>query len=95
MQPVHKINAGGEIKLDKLSLRAGGFMATSPVKANKDLYAYKGYSAGLGYNFGSFVLDFAYWHSSGQISKNVLTLPDTAVVDEDINKYVIGIRYNF
>ncbi len=95
MQPVHKLNAGGEIKLDNLSLRAGGFMATSPIKDNKDLYAYKGYSAGLGYNFGSFVLDFAYWHSAGQISKNVLTLPDTAVVDEDVNKYVIGVRYNF
>ncbi len=95
MQPVHKLNAGGEIKLDNVYLRAGGFMSTSPVKNNKDLYAYQGYSAGLGYNFGSFVLDFAFLHRSEQISKNVLTLPDNAIINTNVNKYLLGIRYNF
>ena len=95
MQPVHKINAGTEIKLNKFFLRGGGFMSTSPVKNNNELYAYKGYSAGAGYNFGSFVLDFAYLHRSGYESKNILTLPDNAITTGTFNKYLLGVRYNF
>ncbi len=95
MKAVHKLNAGAEIKLDKLFLRGGGFIASSPYKDNNDLYAYQGYSAGAGYNFGTFSLDFAYMHREGQISKNILTLPDNATVTGSFNKYLIGIRYNF
>ena len=95
MQPVHKINAGAEIKLDKLFLRGGAYMSTSPVKNNADLYAYRGFSAGAGYNFGAFSLDVAYINRSSQVSKNVLTLPDNATVNGTLNKYLLGIRYNF
>ncbi len=95
MQPVHKLNFGGEIKLDKLFLRGGGFLSTSPLKNTQDAYAYNGYSAGLGYNFGTFVIDFAYMYRSEQITKNILTLPDYSNVNIDSNKYLFGIRYNF
>lgn len=95
MQATHKINVGAEVRIKKLYLRGGGFMSTSPVKNNTELYAYKGYSAGAGYNFGSFSLDFAYLHRSGQITKNVLTLPDNASVNSTFNKYLLGVRYNF
>ena len=95
MKPVHKFNAGAEIKLDKLFLRGGGFMATSPYQNNNNLYAYSGYSAGAGYNFGMFSLDIAYLHRDGQVSKNILTLPDNATVTGSFNKYLLGIRYNF
>ena len=95
MQPVHKINAGAEIKLDKLFLRGGAYMSTSPVKNNADLYAYRGFSAGAGYNFGAFSLDVAYINRSSQVSKNVLTLPDNATANGTLNKYLLGIRYNF
>ncbi len=95
MQAVHKLNAGIEVKLDKLFLRTGGFMATSPYKNNSDLYAFKGYSAGAGYNFGLFTLDFAFVHRDGHVSKNLLTLPDNANVNNIFNNYLLGIRYNF
>ena len=95
MQPTHKVNAGGEIRLDKLFLRGGGFITTSPVKNNTDLYTSMGYSGGIGYNFGVISLDIAYLHRSGQISKNVLTLPDIATLKSDLDKYLISIRYNF
>ncbi len=95
MQAVHKVNVGGELKLSELSLRAGGFMGTSPVKANDELFTTKGYSFGLGYDFGSFVLDMAYLNQQDTTSKNVLALPDNSTIDTQQNRFMLGIRYNF
>ncbi len=95
MQAIHKLNVGGEIKLSELSLRAGGFMATSPVKADDDLFTSKGYSFGIGYDFGSFVLDMAYVNQNNKESRTLLTLNDAATVDTQQNRFLAGIRYNF
>ena len=95
MQAIHKLNVGGEIKLDKLALRGGMFMATSPLKNNDNLYTASGYSLGLGYNFGTFVMDFAFNNSQNKISKNILTLPDNSLVTIQKNNFSLGVRYNF
>jgi len=95
MQPVHKLNVGGEIKLDKLTLRGGGFMATSPVKADSEAFTRNGFSAGLGYDFGGFALDLAFIQYTYKPTKSILTLPDTATVQSDSQKFSLGIRYNF
>ncbi len=95
MQAVHKLNIGGEIKLDDLSLRAGGFLSTSPLKTDKDAYTTNGYSLGLGYNFGGFVIDATYLRNNIQNNQYLLNLPDAAKVDENDNKFYLGVRYNF
>jgi len=95
MQAVHKVNVGGELKLSELSLRAGGFMTTSPVKANDELFTTTGYSLGMGYDFGGMVLDMAYMHSDYQSRQYVLNLPDAASVNTAKDKFLVGIRYNF
>lgn len=95
MQAVHKLNVGGEVKLSELSLRAGGFMSTSPVKDSNVLFTGKGYSLGLGYNFGSFVIDAAYLNQQTKVSKNLLALPDSSKINQTSNRFVFGIRYNF
>jgi len=95
MQAVHKLNVGGEVKLSELSLRAGGFMSTSPVKGSNDLFTGKGYSLGLGYNFGGFVIDVAYMNQQVKTNKGLLALPDAAKINSASNRYLLGVRYNF
>ncbi len=95
MQAVHKLNVGGEIKMDDLTLRAGGYIATSPVVDDDELFTSTGYSFGLGYNLGSVVLDMAYMNSEDTNRQYLLALPDAARVDEVKNKFLIGLRYNF
>ncbi len=56
----NSLNIGGEYKIDKLSLRAGYRTEESPYKNGKTIGELKGYSAGLGYNFGNYRLDLAY-----------------------------------
>ena len=95
MQAVHRLNMGGELRLKKLSLRAGTYMASSPLKSNNDLFTEKGYSAGLGITFETFTLDFAYMNSQYTNQQNVLNVPDTAKLTLQKNKFMCGIRYNF
>jgi len=95
MQAVHKLNFGGELKLSELSLRAGGFMTTSPLKADDELFTTTGMSFGMGYDFGGIVMDFAYMHSNYKSRQYLLNLPDAAKVETDKNKFLLGVRYNF
>ena len=95
MQAVHKLNIGGEAKMNDLSLRGGFFMATSPVKADKDLFTSGGYSFGMGYNFEGIILDMAYIKSTNKSRQYLLNLPDAAKIETTKNKFVIGVRYNF
>jgi hypothetical protein len=55
-----ELRIGGEYKIDKLSLRAGYRYEQSPYKNSNTTGDLKGYSAGLGYNFGSTKVDLAY-----------------------------------
>jgi len=95
MQAVHKINIGGEMKLDKMSLRAGTFMSTSPYKNTDDLNAVKGYSLGLGYTFDDITMDLSYISTQKKIKQTLSALPDAATVDQTTGKFTLGIRYNF
>ncbi|MCW2119914.1 OmpP1/FadL family transporter [Flavobacterium sp. 7A] len=56
----NEFRVGGEYKIKALSLRAGYRYQESPYKDNTTLGDLKGYSAGIGYNFGSTKLDLAY-----------------------------------
>lgn len=56
----NEIRIGGEYKIEKWSLRAGFRSESSPYNDKKIMGDLKGYSAGIGYNFGGTKLDFAY-----------------------------------
>ena len=94
-QPVHSLNIGAEFRLKDLSLRAGSFMSTSPFKNSNDLYAQKGYSLGMGYNFGGIIMDMAWQHSQTTQSRTLTGLSNQASIDNAKNKLLIGIRYDF
>lgn len=55
-----ELRIGGEYKIELLSLRAGYRYEQSPYKNGTTVGDLTGYSAGLGYNFGSTKLDLAY-----------------------------------
>lgn len=55
-----ELRIGGEYKINKLSLRAGYRYEQSPYKNGITVGDLTGYSAGLGYNFGSTKVDLAY-----------------------------------
>lgn len=55
-----EVRVGGEYKIKALSLRAGYRYEQSPYKNTAIMGDLTGYSAGLGYNFGSTKLDLSY-----------------------------------
>lgn len=55
-----ELRIGGEYKINKLSLRAGYRYEQSPYKNGITIGDLTGYSAGLGYNFGSTKVDLGY-----------------------------------
>jgi hypothetical protein len=55
-----ELRIGGEYKIEKISLRAGYRYEQSPYQNSTTVGDLKGYSGGLGYNFGSTKLDLAY-----------------------------------
>jgi len=95
MQAVHKLNLGAEIKLSDLSLRGGGFMSTSPLQSDSEIYTTTGYSLGLGLNVGKVVVDMSYMYTNSLNRQYLLNLPDMAKVDSNKNKFLISIRYNY
>lgn len=59
-----ELRVGGEYKIKALSLRAGYRYEQSPYKNTAVMGDLTGYSAGLGYNFGSTKLDLSYANAS-------------------------------
>ncbi len=55
-----ELRIGGEYKIERLSLRGGYHYEQSPYKNTTTIGNLNGYSAGLGYNFGSTKADLAY-----------------------------------
>lgn len=56
----NELRIGAEHRIKQWSLRAGYRFEESPYKDKKIMDDLKGYSAGVGYDFGSMKLDFAY-----------------------------------
>ena len=60
LDKTNEVRLGAEYKINALSLRAGYRYEQSPYKNKTTVGDLTGYSAGLGYNFGSTKLDLAY-----------------------------------
>lgn len=68
----YEFRIGGEYKIKQWSVRGGYRFEESPYKSTTEMSDLKGYSTGLGYNFGESKLDFAYANDSR--SQNVAFL---------------------
>lgn len=69
MQAVSSYKLGGEYRIQRVSLRAGYRFENSPFKDGIKVGDLTGYSAGIGYNFGSVNLDLGY--SQTQYDENL------------------------
>jgi hypothetical protein len=60
LDKTNEVRVGAEYKIERLSLRAGYRYEQSPYKNKTTVGDLKGYSGGLGYNFGSTKVDLSY-----------------------------------
>ena len=60
LDKTNEVRVGAEYKIEQLSLRAGYRYEQSPYKNKTTVGDLKGYSGGLGYNFGSTKVDLSY-----------------------------------
>jgi len=91
LKAVSTYRLGGEYRWKDLSLRAGFRYEESPYK-NNTIGNLRGYSAGLGYNFGAFQMDFAYdWHQRDFDQELLHTgFSNTASVKNKMSNYVLS-----
>lgn len=82
---------GGEIRLEQLSLRGGYRFEESPYKDTSFYGNLRGYSLGIGYNFGGAKLDFAYEDSERRINHQLYNtgLTDSARLNIDNSLYTL------
>ena len=81
----HSVNIGTEWRFDKMSLRAGYHYEQSPLKNALDDDNLKGYSAGLGYNFGNVKFDLAYRQSEANSPYSIYNSPNVNVDPIELN----------
>lgn len=94
LQAVSTFRAGGEYRLDNLSLRAGFRYETSPYKDNT-LGDLQGYSAGLGYDFGSLAIDFGYAWSKRDFNLDLIhtNYSEKADIKNTLSNYVLTLSF--
>lgn len=94
MKLAQTIKIGGEYRLSKFSMRAGYRFQEGPFNDNGagDL---TGYSAGIGYDFGSLSLNLAYSNAQYQNKDQVLNTGFTQPVylDRDLSKVVVSLNF--
>ncbi len=92
-----EIRAGGEYRINQLSLRGGIHYEESPYKNSQVLGEIFGFSMGAGYNFGSFTGDIAYSRSEQQRNQQLYSvgLTDTAEINSIYSNVVLSLGFNF
>lgn len=95
-----QINAGGEIKLQDVSFRAGLSYAGSPYKNNPSAYSVH-YSVGIGYRTNTWYIDAAYVYTTQQTQEKPYTLIDNpnavpvATLTQRTNQLVVTLGRKF
>ncbi len=91
-----EFRVGAEYKIKQVSLRGGYRFEESPYKDEKIVGDLKGYSAGIGYNFGSARLDFAYGHSQREMDVPLLSsMTDSARINSKIDSFTLTYTVGF
>lgn len=90
-----EVRLGGEFKIKKVSLRSGYRYEQSPYKDRTTVGDLSGFSGGLGYNFGSTKLDFAYSHTKRDYDQQFFSqgLTDAARIKSVINIFSLTLLF--
>lgn len=95
LKAVSTYKIGGEYRIEKWSLRGGYRFEESPYENEKTLGDLNGYSAGIGYNFGSIRADISYDHSSRTDNPQLyqVGLINTANIERDFSNIVLSLSF--
>lgn len=87
---------GGEYRVDELSFRGGYRMEESPYENNSAIGDLKGYSLGIGYNFGNTRLDLTYDTFERERNYQLFDvgLTDAANVNTDNSNFTLSLSFN-
>lgn len=88
--------AGGEFKIKQFSFRGGYRFEESPYEDESFYGDLKGYSMGVGFNFGSVKLDLTYDHSERVINNELFSvgLTDAATIDSSNSNITLSLGFN-
>lgn len=91
----NEFRVGGEYKIKKLSLRTGYRFEESPYKDKKTIGDLTSYSGGLGYNFGAFKLDLAYYNTRRNSEEGFFTqgFTDAAKINTKNNNFTMTLLF--
>ena len=97
LQAVSSLKIGGEYRISRVSLRAGYRYNQSPYKDRNIAGNLKGYSAGIGYNFGGSKLDFALNKTEQDYSEQLFTtgLTTPAMINRIQTNATLSYTLNF
>lgn len=97
LQGSSSFRIGGEYRVSQISLRGGFHFEESPYKNNTTIDDSSGFSLGLGYNLGNFIMDIAYSRTNQSSIKQLYTigLTDTAAIDTTSDNIVYTLGFKF
>ncbi len=95
LQEVNTYRIGGEYRLKQLSLRAGYRYEDSPY-TDHTMGPLRGYTAGLGWDFGGVKLDFAYGFTQRDYNSFLFNtgFTDRASIRNDLSHYVLTLVFD-
>lgn len=96
LQGAGSYRLGGEYRFDQLSLRGGLRYIESPYKDGTTVGDTKGFSLGLGYNFGSYSFDFSYVRAEQDRNQQLYNvgLTDRAAINTVSSNFVFTLGIN-
>ncbi|MDR5591843.1 OmpP1/FadL family transporter [Christiangramia sp. SM2212] len=95
MKTAYDLRIGGEYRIANFSLRGGYRLEESPYQNTDIVGDLTGYSAGVGYSFGSINLDLAYSNSTYKEGNPVYNvgLTEPVYIDRDLSKVVLSLTF--
>ncbi len=96
LQTALTYRVGGELKIKNLFVRGGAVHSQSPYVDENIVGDLNGFSLGLGYRWGSTVLDVAYNRSQQEFSQQLFDtgLTSAAMVDQTLTNVVVTLSFN-
>jgi long-subunit fatty acid transport protein len=95
LQAVSTFRLGGEYRISNWSLRGGYRYEQSPYTNGTTVSDLTGYSAGIGYDFGTMKLDLAYTNASYQENQRLYEtgLTNAATIDRDLSNVILSLSF--
>ncbi|MBT0607328.1 OmpP1/FadL family transporter [Aequorivita echinoideorum] len=97
LQGASTFKAGGEYRINQISLRGGFHYEQSPYQNEDILSNLIGFSLGTGYNFGDYSFDLAYSRSEQERNQQLYSigLTDSTKINTVYSNFIASLIFNF